>query len=171
MKRIAIVGCPGSGKTTFARQLAQKTGLPILHLDFYYHDSEQDYYSNKEEWFARVRGLIKQDLWIMDGNYGSTMLERFKRADTVIFFDVSIWTSIHGVVKRRIQYRHKQRKDMPSDWKEKANWEFMKYVWNFRKENRAKILSLLEQSAGADIVVFQSRREANEYLRGTLVLS
>ena len=33
MKKVIVIGCPGSGKSTFARALAEKTGLPLHYLD------------------------------------------------------------------------------------------------------------------------------------------
>lgn len=164
MKRIAIVGCPGSGKTTFTRKLAAKTKLPVIHLDFYYHQTKHDYYNNTEAWIATVKELIKQDAWIMDGNYNSTIEARFKRADTIIFFDFPRRKSLYGVVKRRIQYRNKLREEMPSDWEEKANLEFLIYVWHFRKNNREETLKAIADNHDKDLITFTNRKQANEYL-------
>ncbi len=164
MNRIAIVGCPGSGKTTFTRELAKKTKLPVIHLDYYYHQSQYDYYHDKAAWIERVNQLIGQDKWIMDGNYSSTFERRFELADTIIFFDLPRRTSMYGVIKRRIQYRNKQRHEMPSDWKEKANLEFLRYVWNFKGKPRQKLVDLLAQAKDKEVVVFTSRVHAEEFL-------
>ncbi|MEY8605912.1 hypothetical protein [Muribaculum intestinale] len=32
MKKVIIIGCPGAGKSTFARKLSAKTGLPLYYL-------------------------------------------------------------------------------------------------------------------------------------------
>ena len=40
---MTIIGSPGAGKTTFAKRLAKKTGLPLIHLDFYHHDTTKNY--------------------------------------------------------------------------------------------------------------------------------
>ena len=37
MKRVIVIGCPGSGKTTFAEKLHKNTGLPLFHLDAIWH--------------------------------------------------------------------------------------------------------------------------------------
>ncbi len=83
MKRVTILGSPGTGKTTFAKQLAAKTGLPLIHLDLLYHDKTKDYYSDEAAWQKTVKKLLQQDSWIMDGNYNSTLAERVGKADTV----------------------------------------------------------------------------------------
>ncbi len=165
MKRVAIVGCPGAGKTTFARKLSEKTKLPVVHLDFYYHQQKYDYHNNRDAWIKRVKKLIQQDSWIMDGNYSSSFVPRFKRADTIIFFDFPRRTSMHGVVKRRIQYHNKLRVEMPSEWKEKANLEFLKYVWNFNKSDRGKILTAIKEAGDKNVIVFKNRKQANDFLK------
>jgi len=164
MNRVAIIGCPGTGKTTFAGKLAKKTELPVIHLDYYYHQTEHDYYHDKAAWIKWVEQLIRQDKWIMDGNYSSTFEARFKQADTIIFFDLPRRTSLYGVIKRRIQYRNKQRHEMPSDWEEKANLEFLRYVWNFNGAPRQRLVDLLAQTKDKEVIVFTSRAQAEEFL-------
>ena len=165
MKRIAVVGSPGAGKTTFVRKLGAKTGLPIVHLDFYYHQTEHDYYNNKEAWIARVGELINTDEWIMDGNYTSSLELRFERADTIIFFDVPRRVAMQGVMKRRIQYHNKLREEMPSDWTEKANLEFLRYVWGFKRDKTEKIMKAIKGSPDKKVIIFKNRKQADEYLK------
>src|SRR5476651_102756 len=116
MKRVLVIGCPGAGKTIFSKKLADKTGLPLIHLDYYYHDKTKDYYSetNKPAWYANVRQLMKHPSWIMDGNYSSTFPDRFAAADTIFYFDVPLGARMRGVFARRWQYRNKRRDDMPA---------------------------------------------------------
>lgn len=164
MKRVAIVGCPGSGKTTFTRKLAEKTKLPTIHLDYYYHQKMYDYPNNSEAWKGRVKELIAKDAWIMDGNYNSTINERFRRADTIIFFDYPRRKSLYGVLKRRIQYRNKLREEMPSDWKETASFEFLVFVWNFRRDKRGTTIKALEDNKNKEVFIFTNQKQAQEYL-------
>ncbi len=168
MKRIAVVGCPGAGKTTFVRKLAEKTKLPVVHLDYYYHQKKYDFYNNSDAWIKKVNELIQRDMWIMDGNYKSTFDSRFKRADTIIFFDFPRRTSLYGALKRRMQYRKKFREDMPSDWKEKADLTFLKYVWSFNKNSRHKVTEALEKNKDKTMVVFKNRKQVKKYLDGPL---
>ncbi len=165
MKRVLVLGCPGSGKTTFVRQLAAQVRLPVIHLDYYYHQKEHDYYNHEPDWIEKVSQLAARDKWIIDGNYGSSLDLRLKRADTVIVFDFPRSKSVYGVLKRRVQYHKKHREEMPSDWQEKINWEFLKFVWNFKKTAGYKIATALaandDQKA---IFVFRTRKQANGYL-------
>jgi adenylate kinase family enzyme len=164
MKRVAVIGCPGAGKSYFSRQLGSQTGLPVIYLDYYYHQLKYNYYEDKKAWVAHVKKLLQQEYWIMDGNYSSTFPERFKRADTVIFFDYPRRFSVYRVLKRRFQYRNKHREEMPSGWQEKADFEFLKYVWYFNKDSKNKILDAIHHSDIKNVIVFKNPRQAKAYL-------
>ena len=40
MKKVIIIGCPGAGKSTFARKLKDRTGLPLFYLDMIWHKAD-----------------------------------------------------------------------------------------------------------------------------------
>jgi adenylate kinase family enzyme len=164
MKKVAILGSPGTGKTTFSIELAKKTNLPIIHLDFYHHQLKYNYYNDLEAWIARVESLIKQRKWIMDGNYNSTLIKRCDAADTIIFFDYSRMLSIYRVLKRRLQYRNKKRQDMPDDWKEKVTWGFLVYVWQYNDHSRKKILNELSLHQDKKVLIFTKPSQAKLFL-------
>lgn len=94
MKRITIVGCPGAGKSTFARALSHKTKIPLVHLDFYYHQREPDYQKDKQAWLDKLAGLTSGETWIIEGNYGSSYEQIIPKSDALIFMDMSSWLSI-----------------------------------------------------------------------------
>lgn len=165
MKTIAIIGCPGSGKTTFSRKLAGKTGLPLIHLDFYYHQKKYNYHENKEAWRAKVRELVKGKEWIIDGNYSSTFEARFAVADIVLWIDLPRPLVLYRLFKRRLQYRSSVRPDMPPEWKEKIDREFFWYVWKFNKRYKPKIHDVMQKYPDTKVVKLCSQRDIDEYLR------
>ena len=71
-RRILIIGCPGSGKSTFARRLAEKTGIPLYHLDAIYWRADRTTLT-REELIDRLLPIMAGDNWIIDGNYNGTM--------------------------------------------------------------------------------------------------
>ncbi len=150
MKRILVIGSCGAGKSTFAKRLHKVTGLHLIHLDRFYHKPNWGKPTD-DEWKAKVKELISGDEWIMDGNYGGTMELRMERADTVIWLDFPRILCTYRILKRTIQYRNKTRSDMAEGCNERFDWEFTKYVWNFKRdknpllEERLKKFNKLKQ--------------------------
>lgn len=168
MKRVAVVGCPGTGKTVFSRKLAEITGLSLIHLDRYYHDKNYGYEHDREAWIKRVEKLTSRSEWIIDGNYRSTFPLRFSRADTIIFLDYPRWRAIKGIYARRFRYHNKLRDDMPEGWREKIPLDFFMFVWRFNKRYRPDITKAIEGKHDKKVFVFQSPREAQNYLDGII---
>lgn len=159
MNRIMIIGCPGSGKSTFARALASKMGLPLYYLDMMYWNPDRTT-KPKEEFRAALRETIALPEWIIDGNYGSTLEIRMEACDTVIFLDYPVEVCISGVEERR----GKPRPDMP--WIEvEPDLEFIEFIKKYNAESRPKVIDLLEKYNEKNIIIFKSRAEADEYLR------
>jgi adenylate kinase family enzyme len=157
-----IIGCPGSGKSTFARGLAAKTGLPLYYLDMMYWNPDRTT-KPKDEFRAALRETVVLPEWIIDGNYGSTLEVRMEACDTVIFLDYPVEVCISGVEERR----GKPRPDMP--WIETdPDLEFIEFIKKYNQESRPKVIELLEKYKEKNIIIFKSRAEADEYLRRTL---
>ncbi len=159
MKRVIIIGCPGSGKSTFARELHTRTNLPLYYLDMLYWNADRTTVS-KEEFRRRLGEVLKKDSWIIDGNYGSTMEMRMAVCDTVIFLDYPTDVCLAGIRERR----GKIRPDMP--WVEnEEDADFAQFVRAFREEKRPQVYALLEQYREKDIYVFHDRTEADSFLQ------
>ena len=159
MNRIMIIGCPGSGKSTFARALASKMGLPLYYLDMMYWNPDRTT-KPKEEFRAALRETVALPEWIIDGNYGSTLEIRMEACDTVIFLDYPVEVCISGVEERR----GKPRPDMP--WIEvEPDLEFIEFIKKYNEESRPKVIDLLKKYKEKKIIIFKSRAEADEYLR------
>ncbi|MBQ8340848.1 MAG: adenylate kinase [Clostridia bacterium] len=159
-QRVLVIGCPGAGKSTFARALQACTGLPICHLDLLFWRADKTTLS-REEFLPKVREVLSTDRWIMDGNYSFSMAERLTRADAVFFFDLPAEMCLDGVRKRR----NRPRPDMP--WIEtEEDAEFTAFIRTFGTERRPKILQLLAERPGIPVVTFHTRAEADAYLSG-----
>lgn len=157
MNRVLVLGCPGAGKSTFARSLQEKTGLPIHYIDQMFWNADKTNVS-KEELDARVQAVTKEDKWIIDGNYKRTIPMRLERADTVFYLDYPVDICLEGVKNRRGTVRP----DMP--WVEtEEDPEFMDYIRDFQQEQRPEILEWLSQWKGR-LTIFHNREEAEQYL-------
>ena len=88
--RVLVDGIAGSGKSTFSRALAARTGLPLIHLDLHYWKPGW-VKPSEHEWREKQRSLLAGDAWIADGNYLETLALRLERADTVVLLDTPWW--------------------------------------------------------------------------------
>ena len=77
MQKIIVIGCPGSGKTTFAEKLRDKLGLPLFYLDAIWHKSDKTHIS-RADFDARLGDILSLDHWIIDGNYSRTLERRIE---------------------------------------------------------------------------------------------
>ena len=160
MTKIIVIGCPGSGKSTFSRALHQKTGVPLFHLDMMYWNSDRTTVE-KAVFRERLSSAMHNNEWIIDGNYGSTIELRLQVCDTVIFLDYPLNVCLDGIRKRK----GKARTDMP--WIEDENeedTEFIEFVKNFNSQSRPKIIELLDKYPHKDIFIFENREEADDFL-------
>ncbi|WP_377267054.1 topology modulation protein [Peterkaempfera sp. SMS 1(5)a] len=162
MQCIAIVGCGGSGKSVLARALAERTRLPVTHLDCVHYDADWNPLP-KDQFAAIQHDLVQQPGWIIDGNYASTLPIRLAVADTVIFLDLSAATCLWGVLKRRMRYRGGQHQD--AGVFDRINWSFVKYILGYRRGMRPRVMDLIEEYAPkANVVILRSRRQTRRYL-------
>ncbi len=162
MKRAVVIGCPGSGKSTFARALAEATGLPLYYLDRLYWNADRTTVS-AAVFLERLRQAMEGEAWILDGNYQSTMTMRLEACDTVFFLDYPVELCLAGIRARR----GKARADLP--WVEEAGREdpdFEAFVRGYRDVNRGEVLEMLGRLTHREIWVFRSREEAAQYLAG-----
>lgn len=164
MNRILVIGCAGSGKSTLSRKLHNILDLPVVHLDTYYWNANWVAKSN-EEWDKIVEQFTNEEQWIMDGNYSRTMDIRISRADLIIFLDMPRLLCMYRVIKRRIMYHKKSRPDMNQECQEKLDWDFMKWIWDYRKRSRVKTIEKLEQiKEHKEVVVLRTRREVEGFV-------
>ena len=158
MKKVIVIGCPGSGKSTVSRTLHNKTGIPLYHLDMMYWNADKTTVE-KSVFLERLSAVLEKDEWIIDGNYSSTMELRMAACDTVIFLDYPLEVCLDGIKERR----GKSRSDMP--WIEtEEDSEFIEFIKSYNEQQKPKVLELLRKYSDKNIIIFKSRGQANEFL-------
>lgn len=163
MQRILVIGSPGAGKSTLAHTLARRTGLPLHHLDKLFWLPgwvERD----RDEGRAELTGVLAQQRWIIDGNYGSTLPMRLQRADMVIWLDYPTRLCLGRVLKRWWQYRGRARPDMTEGCPERLDIAFLHYVLGFRRAWRERNATALN-GFGGEVRRFASPEETAAWLQ------
>ena len=163
MKRVIVIGCPGSGKSSFARALHERTGLPLYHLDLMYWNADKTTVG-RDVFLERLSEVLSRDEWIIDGNYASSLELRLAACDTVFFLDYPTEVCLSGIRDRR----GTARSDMP--WVEtEEDTEFTEFVRSFAVTQRPTILALIADCRDKHSRVFCSRNEASEFLEKELL--
>jgi len=138
-----VVGCCGSGKSSFSKKLHAINGIEIIHLDKHYWKPDWTE-SDPDEWNEKVKQLARKPSWIMDGNYGGTMDLRLKKADTIFFLDYSSLQCLYRITKRTLQYYGTTRPDMTEGCNERFDFEFFHYVAIFNLKKRQGLIKKLQ---------------------------
>ena len=159
MNKIIVIGCPGSGKTTFCEKLRDVTKLPLFYLDAIWHKADRTHIS-RDEFDARLSEILSLDSWIIDGNYSRTLERRISACDTVFLFDLPTEVCIAGATERL----GKRRYDIP--WIDtELDPDFKREIEQFKEKNLPTVYELLEKyKDGKTVLIFKSRAEADEFI-------
>lgn len=168
-KRILVIGCSGSGKSTFANFLGKKFNLEVIHLDKYFWKPNWTMRTN-EEFTEIVSNLIQEENWIMDGNYSKTLSIRALYADIIFFFDLPSYICTYRILKRSLitKLGFEKRVDMAEGCPEKwFDWEFVKFTWNFKKNITPLNYKILKElSFNTDkLIIFRKYSEVKNFIR------
>ncbi len=162
MKKIIVIGCPGSGKSTVSRALHNKPGIPLYHLDMMYWNEDKTTVE-KSVFLERLSDVLEKDEWIIDGNYASTMELRMAACDTVIFLDYPLDVCLGGIRERQ----GKPRSDMP--WIEDGeDAEFIEFIKHYNEQQKPGVLELFAKYSDKNIIVLQSREQQDAFLNGNI---
>ena len=164
MRRVLVVGPGGAGKSTLARRLGERTGLPVIHLDEHHWRPGWEP-TPDDEWRAIVTELASGDEWIIDGNYGGTIDIRVRAADTAVFLDYAPIPCIARALRRSIF--NYGRAVQASGCPEHLELQFLRWIANYRRDSRPRVLAELEAGGPSlAIHVLRNPKDARRFLEG-----
>ena len=164
MKRVCVIGCCGAGKSRFSTHFAEKTSLPIIHLDRLFW-KENWIQEDRDIFDQKLNNILSKEQWIIDGHYSRTIERRVQKADTIFLFDFPTWICLYRMLKRFVQHHKHTRSDIAPGCNERFDWHFLKYVATFRQHKRPELLETLKNHAQhCKVIVFKRPSEVKAWL-------
>ncbi len=161
MKKIMIIGCPGSGKSRLSKLLGKAMGIPVLHLDYIYHIDNFEHISSEKLKEMISTFASNNDAFIIDGNYQRTMEWRMQYCDTVILLDIDSNICLRNVINRMEEVK---RDDMAPGFDNSIfNENFIEFVKNF-KHDKLPVIKKLIKSKDIKNIVLKDYAEIEEFL-------
>ncbi len=164
VKRISVIGGPGTGKSTLTKNLGRELKLPVHHIDGINHLKNWEK-RDKEERDKMILDITRDKEWIIDGTYNKTLDERLKRSDVVVFLDYSTPAKLKGILSRYIKGRGKEKEEIPG-CKEKMDWEFFSYTMRWNKDRRHDVKNIVDRYndfKDKKIYIFKNRKNLNKW--------
>jgi len=161
-----IIGQPGAGKSTLARQLGQVTGIPVIHIDkIHWQPNWQE--RSPEEKTRLCLAAEAQEHWIFEGGHSATWANRVARADLLIWLDRGPALRFWRALTRTLKGRGHTRPDLPENCPERLSNlpEFFRFMWTTRHSARSKMQQLAANAPDQCRVVYlRSDRDVEAFL-------
>lgn len=161
--RISIIGGAGTGKTTLSNLLSEKYNIPVTHIDGIHHLKNWQV-RDKAERDKIILDIVEKEKWIIDGTYRDTIKQRLEKSDLIIWLDYSTFAQVKGILKRFFKNPCKEKPEIPG-CNERLNWEFFKYVLNYRKKKRHFVVEAIENVDKNKVLIFTKQKALNKWLK------
>lgn len=174
--KIAIIGNPGSGKSTLSVKLQKMLNLPLYHLDQYYW--KPGWQRPDREEFKKVHhalcdgkvglpAVALREGWIIEGVATRLFEYRIKQADVVIFLDIPVYICFYRVFKRALTHFGRVYFSSPHECPERLpDFALLSYIWNFNRDKKPGIERLLRKYQDEKkIFIIQNNAELHEFIK------
>jgi len=163
-QRILVLGSSGAGKSTLSAKLGPLLNLPVIHLDYEFWNPGW-VQTALPEWRENVKTFVAKPRWVIDGNFDKSLDIRLPRCDMVIYLDFPTRICLYRIIKRVFIYKKGVRPDMAKGCHERFDFEFIWWVFNFRRNIRPKVMDMLKKhDNGNRVLFFKTQKEVDKYL-------
>lgn len=172
MKRIAVVGTTGSGKTTLGEKLSKHLGVPFVDLDtLFWLPGWQE--SSVDAFRQKVEQVTFPEAWVIAGNYSKARDIIWARADTLVWLDypllVSLWQLFGRTVRRIVSQEDLWGTGNRETWRKQFLSRESLFLWAVKTHRRRKreypVLLSQPEYAHLHLIRLASPRDTKEWLR------
>lgn len=153
MNKVLVIGSCGAGKSSLAKRLSEELNLPLTSLDQCYWLPEWTR-PETEKWREKVKELVAEEKWVIEGNYQSTFDIRIPASNIIVWLDPNRFVCLWRVIKRRLL---KNRVDPLRRCREKVEFKLIKWVlWDYPGRGKRQIIDYLNSYNDRRLVVLRS---------------
>ena len=168
MRRVAMIGPGGSGKTTLATQLGSMLGIELVQLDRLIWEPGWVKTPVRQVEEAQ-RAALGGESWIVDSTSPRAMRARLEAADTIVFLDLPPLLCAARTLLRRLRTRGEPRAELAPGCVparlDRAVLRYLGHIRQYRREIRPQILAELERlSPRRRVVVLRDTREIRSFV-------
>lgn len=172
MSRFVVVGTSGSGKTTVARVISERLGIPHVEIDALYHRPDWEWTPDAELDAALSRATTG-DAWVVDGNYSRTRPVTWPRAESIVWLDYPkrlVMRRVTTRTLRRVLTRQElwngNREPWTNLYRLDPEQNIIRWAWTTHDANRLKYLEAQADPQWAHLawVVHRSPDETKAWL-------
>jgi adenylate kinase family enzyme len=172
LRRVAVVGTSGSGKTHLASRLASLLTVPHIELDGLYNLADWNTMPD-EDFMVAVAAVVARDHWVIDGNYSRVRDVIWPRADAVVVLDYDRWRVMLRLLRRslrRVLRREELWNGNRETWRNLLSWDphqsILRWAWTTHGRRRAQYAQVLADPRWSDVefVSFSTPGEAERWL-------
>ena len=159
--KIMVIGYSGSGKSTLARKLAEKHGIPVMHLDAVHFSAGWRERSAEEKLCDVENFLNENNSWVIDGTYTKLFYDRrTEEADMIIMLLFNRFTCLKRAYRRYKKYKGLTRPDMAEGCDEKFDAEFASWILygGRKKKTRDRYKELAEKYPDKTVIINNQRQ-------------
>jgi len=162
MEKIVVIGSPGAGKSTLAKQIYRKLKIKVYHLDriFWKRGWKP---IDKESRIDILQKLVQEKQWIIEGYYLRSSEPRLDAADTIVFLDPPILVCLLRIIKRHFMYDSYPRRDIPEGCIDRLTVRRMLKLFIFPLLGRKKLTQMLRGYNSKQIIRLRSKKDIEDF--------